>query len=246
MDKRVKDAEDAISDVSDGAVIMCGGFGLCGVPENLLRALNDKGVKNLTLISNNAGLDDHGIGILLNAGQVKKMILSYGGECKAFEEMTLSKKLDVEWTPQGTLAERIRAAGAGIGGFLTPTGYGTQVAEGKPTQKIDGKDYIFEKPLHADFAFVKAHKADSMGNLIFHRTARNFNQVMATAAKITIVEAEELVETGGLHPDQVHTPGVFVQRVFKGEKYAKHIEKRTVRPRAASKQEQDRHVPTGE
>jgi len=232
IDKRVASADEAIADVGDGAVILMGGFGVCGLPENLIRALRDKGVKNLTLASNNAGLDDQGVGLLLNNGQVKKMILSYGGECKAFEEMTLGGTLEVEWTPQGTLAERIRAAGAGIGGFFTPTGYGTVVAEGKETREIDGKNFIFEKPLHADFSFVKAWKADPMGNLVFRRTARNFNQVMSTAAKTVIAEAEEIVETGGLHPDQIHTPGAFVSRVLKGEAYKKPIEKRTVRAKS--------------
>ncbi|PIP82373.1 MAG: succinyl-CoA--3-ketoacid-CoA transferase [Elusimicrobia bacterium CG22_combo_CG10-13_8_21_14_all_63_91] len=207
IDKRVASADEAIADVGDGAVILMGGFGVCGLPENLIRALRDKGVKNLTLASNNAGLDDQGVGLLLNNGQVKKMILSYGGECKAFEEMTLGGTLEVEWTPQGTLAERIRAAGAGIGGFFTPTGYGTVVAEGKETREIDG-------------------------NLVFRRTARNFNQVMSTAAKTVIAEAEEIVETGGLHPDQIHTPGAFVSRVLKGEAYKKPIEKRTVRAKS--------------
>lgn len=234
IDKRVANAEEAIADVADGATILMGGFGVCGLPENLIRALRDKGVKNLTIASNNAGLDDQGIGLLLNNGQVKKMILSYGGECKAFEEMTLGGALEVEWTPQGTLAERIRAAGAGIGGFFTPTGYGTIVAEGKETREIDGRNFVFEKPLHADFAFVKAYKADAMGNLVFRRTARNFNQVMSTAAKVVIAEAEEIVETGGLHPDQIHTPGAFVSRVVKGESYLKPIEKRTVRARAGA------------
>jgi len=232
IDKRVASADEAIADVGDGAVILMGGFGVCGLPENLIRALRDKGVKNLTLASNNAGLDDQGVGLLLNNGQVKKMILSYGGECKAFEEMTLGGTLEVEWTPQGTLAERIRAAGAGIGGFFTPTGYGTVVAEGKETREIDGKNFVFEKPLHANFAFVKAWKADPMGNLVFRRTARNFNQVMSTAAKTVIAEAEEIVETGGLHPDQIHTPGAFVSRVLKGEAYKKPIEKRTVRAKS--------------
>jgi 3-oxoacid CoA-transferase subunit A len=234
MKKQIASATEAIGDVNDGATILMGGFGVCGIPENLIAALRDKGTKNLTLVSNNAGLDTHGIGLLLNNGQVKKMILSYGGECKKFEEMTLDNSLEVEWTPQGTLAERIRAAGAGIGGFYTPTGYGTPIAEGKETRELDGRHYIFEKPLHADFAFIKAWKADTMGNLLFHRTARNFNQIMATAAATTIAEAEAIVEPGGLHPDQIHTPGVFVSRVLKGEKYEKPIEKLTVRKREAS------------
>ncbi|TBR23752.1 CoA transferase subunit A [bacterium] len=235
VDKRVADARAAVADVKDGALILMGGFGVCGLPENLIAALRDKGVKDLTIASNNAGLDEHGIGLLLKAGQVRKMILSYGGECKAFEEMALAKVLEVEWTPQGTLAERIRAGGAGIGGFFTPTGYGTSVAEGKETRQIDGRWYVYEKPLKADFAFVKAAKGDWMGNLVYRRTARNFNQVMATAATTTIAEVEELVPTGGLHPDHVHTPGVFVKRIFQGLTYSKHIEKRTVRSREAAK-----------
>ena len=234
MDKTLTSAEEAVEKISDGATILMGGFGVCGIPENLIRALRDKGVKNLTLASNNAGLDEHGIGLLLNNGQVKKIILSYGGECKAFEEMTLGNKLDVEWVPQGTLAERIRAAGAGIGGFFTPTGFGTMVAEGKETREIDGKNYIFEKPLHADFAFVKAFKADRSGNLVFRKTARNFNQVMATAARTVIAEVEQIVEDGGLHPDHIHTPGAFVSYVLQGKDYKKPIEKRTVRPKAAA------------
>lgn len=234
MNKTVKNADEAVADVNDGSTILLGGFGVCGIPENLITALRDKGVKDLTIVSNNAGLDDHGIGLLLNNGQVRKMVLSYGGECKAFEEMTLTKKLEVEWVPQGTLAERIRAAGAGIGGFFTPTGYGTTIADGKETREIDGKNYIFEKPLHADFAFVKAHKGDRSGNLIFRRTARNFNQVMSTAGRTVIAEVESLVEDGGLHPDHIHTPGAFVSRLFQGSDYKKHIEKRTVRVRDAA------------
>ena len=231
LDKRVADAKEAVKDVKDGATILMGGFGVCGVPENLVAALHQHGAKDLTLVSNNAGLDEYGIGLLLRAGQVRKMVLSYGGECKAFEEMTLSGGLEVEWTPQGTLAERIRAGGAGLGGFFTPTGYGTAVAEGKETRQIDGRWFVFEKPLKADFAFVKAAKGDWMGNLAYRRTARNFNQVMATAARVTIAEVEELLPPGGLHPEQIHTPGVFVKRVFKGSFFKKPIEKRTVRPK---------------
>ncbi|MFH1725095.1 MAG: CoA transferase subunit A [Elusimicrobiota bacterium] len=231
MDKRVANAEEAIHDVREGAVILMGGFGLCGIPENLIRALRDKGVRGLTLVSNNVGTDQHGIGVLLRNGQIGKMIMSYGGECKAFEELFLGGKLEVEWVPQGTLAERIRAAGAGIGGFYTPTGYGTPAAEGKETREIDGKPYVLEKPLHADFAFIKAHKGDAHGNLVYRRTARNFNQVMSMAAKTVIAEVEQLVEAGGLHPDHVHTPGPFVQRLFQGADYKKPIEKRMVRQR---------------
>ncbi|TPW21812.1 MAG: 3-oxoacid CoA-transferase subunit A [Elusimicrobia bacterium] len=230
-DKRVADARAAVADVKDGATILMGGFGVCGLPENLIAALREKGVKDLTLVSNNAGLDEVGIGTLLKAGQVRKMVLSYGGECKAFEEMALAKVLEVEWTPQGTLAERIRAGGAGIGGFFTPTGYGTAVAEGKETRQIEGRWHVLEKPLKADFAFVKAAKGDWLGNLVYRRTARNFNQVMATAARVTVAEVEELVPVGGLHPDHIHTPGVYVKRIFQGLAYLKPIEKRTVRQR---------------
>ena len=232
--KVVAGPEEALSDLRDGAVIMVGGFGLCGTPENLLAAVRAKGVKNLTLVSNNGGTDEHGNGQLIKNGQVKKMIMSYGGECKAFEEMALAGTLQVEWNPQGTLAERIRAGGAGIGGFFTPTGYGTLVAEGKETRVIDGRNYVFEKPLRADFAFVKAWRGDRAGNLVFRKTSRNFNQVMATAAKVVIAEVEKLVEPGELDPDSVHTPGIFVDRIFQGAKYVKPIEKRTVRPRAGA------------
>ncbi|MBI3548590.1 MAG: 3-oxoacid CoA-transferase subunit A [Elusimicrobia bacterium] len=233
--KTVKDAKAALHDVFDGATILIGGFGLSGLPENLLGALIEKGTKNLTLVSNNAGTDGHGIGLLLKNGQVKKIMMSYGGECKIFEEMCIAGKLEVEWNPQGTLAERMRAGGAGIGGFFTPTGYGTVVAEGKETRQIDGRWYVLERPIKADFAFVKAHKGDAFGNLTYRKTARNFNQVMATAAKTTIAEVEQLVEVGELDPESVHTPGVFVKRIFQGAKYVKPIEKRTVRPRQAVK-----------
>ncbi|HVA67328.1 MAG TPA: CoA transferase subunit A [Elusimicrobiota bacterium] len=232
--KVVGGPEEALSDLRDGAVIMVGGFGLCGTPENLLAAVKAKGVKNLTLVSNNGGTDEHGNGQLIKNGQVRKMIMSYGGECKAFEEMALAGTLEVEWNPQGTLAERIRAGGAGIGGFFTPTGYGTLVAEGKETRVIDGRNYVFEKPLRADFAFVKAWRGDRAGNLVFRKTSRNFNQVMATAAKVVVAEVEKLVESGELEPDSVHTPGIFVDRIFQGARYLKPIEKRTVRPRAAA------------
>jgi len=235
MNKLVSSAEEAIEGVKDGAVIMMGGFGLCGIPENLVAGLRAKGVKNLTLISNNAGTDEHGNGTLIKNGQVRKMIMSYGGECKSFEEMALAGTLEVEWNPQGTLAERMRAGGAGIGGFFTPTGYGTKVAEGKETRQIDGRWYVLEKPLKADFAFIKAWKADSLGNLMYRKTARNFNQVMATAAKTVIAEVEELVEPGRLEPDSVHTPGIYVDYVLKGARYAKPIEKLTVRAAAGAR-----------
>jgi 3-oxoacid CoA-transferase subunit A len=232
LKKVISGAEEAVSLVKDGSTILLGGFGLCGIPENLIRALADRGAKNLTLVSNNAGTDEHGIGLLLKKGLVRKMIMSYGGECKAFEELVLAGKLEVEWNPQGTLAERMRAGGAGIGGFFTPTSYGTSIAEGKETRQIDGRWYVLEKPLKGDFAFVRAWKGDRMGNLQFHRTARNFNQVMATAAATTIAEVEQLVEPGQIGPDAVHTPGIFVDKIFQGARYLKPIEKRTVRPKA--------------
>lgn len=234
MSKTVASAEAAVADVFDGAVIMVGGFGLCGIPENLLAALLNKGTKDLTIISNNAGTDEFGNGLLIKNGRVRKMIMSYGGECKAFEDGALSGKLEVEWNPQGTLAERMRAGGAGIGGFFTPTGYGTLVSEGKETRIIDGRPYVFEKPLRADFALVKAYKGDELGNLEYRKTARNFNQVMATAAKTVVAEVEHLVEVGGLHPDHIHTPGIFVDRILEGDLYAKPIEKLTVRKREAA------------
>ena len=231
MNKVVKDARAAVAAVQDGATILIGGFGLCGVAEDLVGALLEKGVKDLTLVSNNAGTDTHGIGLLIRAGRVKKMIMSYGGECKAFEESVLAGTLQVEWNPQGTLAERLRAAGAGIGGFYTPTGVGTPVAQGKETRVFDGRTYLFERPLKGDFAFVKAFRADALGNLEFRKTARNFNAVMATAAETTLVEAEHILAVGDLNPDQIHTPGIFVHSVFQGTSYEKPIEKRTVRPR---------------
>ncbi|MHB2025526.1 MAG: CoA transferase subunit A [Elusimicrobiota bacterium] len=232
--KIVSGADEIVRLVPDGARIMVGGFGLCGAPENLLAALKARGVKNLTIISNNGGTDEHGNGQLIKNGQVKKMIMSYGGECKAFEEKALSGALEVEWNPQGTLAERIRAGGAGIGGFYTPTGHGTLVAEGKETRIINGRSYVFETPLTADFAFIKAWKGDELGNLAFRRTARNFNQVMATAAKVVVAEVESLVSPGEIDPDMAHTPGIYVDYIFQGRGYQKPIEKLTVRTRAAS------------
>jgi 3-oxoacid CoA-transferase A subunit len=222
-------AADAVALIPDGATIMMGGFGLCGLPENLIAALHSRGTGGLTVISNNAGVDDFGIGILLRARQVRKMISTYVGENKEFERQFLTGELDVELVPQGTFAERIRAGGAGIGAFFTPTGYGTLVAEGKETRTIEGKPYVLEWPLHADFAFVKAWKGDRAGNLVYRRTARNFNPVMATAAKVTIAEVEELVEPGQIDPDHVVTPGIFVTHILRGEKYEKRIEKRTTR-----------------
>ncbi len=233
MNKVIASATDAVARIRDGATVSIGGFGVCGLPENLLSALRASGTKNLTLVSNNAGLDEVGIGTLLRGGQVKKMIMSYGGECKAFEEMALDGRLEVEWNPQGTLAERLRAGGAGIAGFYTPTGYGTLVAEGKETREFDGRWHVFERGLKADFALIKAWKGDVLGNLEFRKTARNFNQVMATAADCVIAEVENLVEVGGLHPDHIHTPGIYVDHVLRGQKYAKPIEKRTVRKNAS-------------
>lgn len=230
INKVVKDAHTAIADLPDGAVVMLGGFGLCGIPENCIAALLAKGSKNLTCISNNAGVDDFGIGLLLKSGQVKKMISSYVGENAEFERQLLSGELEVDLIPQGTLAERIRAGGAGIPAFFTPAGYGTEVAEGKEIREFDGKKYLLEQWLKADFALVKAWKGDTAGNLIYKGTARNFNPMMATAGKITIAEVEELVAVGTLDPNHVHTPGVFVQRIFQGSGYEKRIEQRTVRP----------------
>ncbi len=231
MNKLVKNAAEAIHDIRDGAVIMSGGFGLCGNPENLISALHEKAIKGLTIISNNCGTTDFGLGVLLKADQVKKMVSSYVGENKVFEEQFLSGKLEVELVPQGTLAERIRAGGAGIGGFYTLTGVGTVVAEGKGSKVIDGREYILELPLKADFALVKAWKADKWGNLVFRKTTRNFSSLMCAAAKTTIVEVEELVEVGELDPDQIHVPSIYVHRLFQGSGYQKWIEQRTVRVR---------------
>jgi 3-oxoacid CoA-transferase A subunit len=229
MNKVVRDAHEAVRDIPDGAVLALGGFGLCGIPENCIAALVEKGVKGLTCISNNAGVDDFGIGLLLQRRQVKKMISSYVGENKLFEQLVLSGELQVELTPQGTLAEKLRAAGAGIPAFFTPTGVGTLVAEGKEVKEFDGKKYVLERSLKADYAIVKAWKGDAMGNLVFRKTARNFNPVVATAGKICIAEVEELLPVGALEPDQVHTPGIYVKRIFQGKNYLKRIEKRTVR-----------------
>ena len=229
MNKVVKNAEDAIRDLQDGAVIMSGGFGLCGNPENLIAAIHKKGVKGLTIISNNCGTTDKGLGILLQSKQVRKMIASYVGENKEFERQYLDGELEVELNPQGTLAERIRAGGAGLGGFFTPTGAGTKIAEGKESRVIDGREMILEKPLKADFAIVRAWKGDKWGNLVFRKTARNFSPMMCTAARITIAEVEQLVEVGELEPDSIHVPSVYVKRIFQGANYQKWIEKRTVR-----------------
>src|ERR1700716_1827744 len=229
MKKIVGSADEAVQDIKDGAVIMSGGFGLCGNPENLISAIHRKGVKNLTIISNNCGTTDKGLGVLLQSRQVKKMIGSYVGENKELEKQYLDGSLEMELSPQGTLAERIRAGGAGLGGFFTPTGAGTKIAEGKESRVIDGREMIFEKPLKADYAIVRAWKGDKWGNLVFRKTARNFSPMMATAARITIAEVEHLVEVGELEPDQIHVPSIFVKRIFQGSSYEKPIEKRTVR-----------------
>jgi 3-oxoacid CoA-transferase subunit A len=231
MDKRVANAEAAISRIEDGATILLGGFGLCGIPENLIAALRRKGTKDLTLVSNNAGVDDFGIGLLLQTKQVKKMIASYVGENKTFEQLALSKQLDVELNPQGTLAERIRAGGAGIPAFYTPTGYGTMAAEGKEAREFGGRPYVLVPALRGDFAFIKAWKGDRWGNLVYRKTAQNYNSVMATAADYVIAEVEEIVDLGALNPDCIHTPGVFVDAIFQGTGYVKRIERRTVRKR---------------
>ena len=233
MHKVVASAEEAIQDVFDGATIMVGGFGLCGMPENLIRALARKGVKNLTTISNNVGIDGVGMGLLLANGQIRRHIGSYVGENKLLEQMVLNGTLQIDLVPQGTFAERIRAGGAGIPAFFTPTGVGTAVADGKEAREFDGRTYIMERALKADFAFVKAWKGDKWGNLAYRKTARNFNPMMATAAKITIAEVEHLVEPGELDPDLVHTPSVYVKRIFQGQLFEKRIERRTVRKAAA-------------
>ena len=233
MNKVVRDVREAIADVHDGATIMLGGFGLCGIPEHLITALRDKGPKNLTIISNNAGVDGRGAGLLLEARQIRKIIATYVGENKLFEELALSHQLEVELVPQGTFSERMRAGGAGVAAFFTPTGYGTVVAEGKETREFNGRMYVLESGLTADFAFVKAWKGDKWGNLVYRKTARNFNPVMATAAKVTIAEVEQLVNVGDLDPEIVHTPAIYVQRILQGPHYDKKIEKLTVRKREA-------------
>jgi 3-oxoacid CoA-transferase subunit A len=229
LNKVYPDAKAALTGVSDNMTILVGGFGLCGIPENLILALRDSGVKGLTCVSNNAGVDDWGLGLLLQTRQIRKMVSSYVGENATFEKQYMSGELEVELTPQGTLAERLRAGGAGIPAFYTPTGYGTLVAEGKECREFDGKHYVMEKGITGDFALVKAWKGDRFGNLIYRKTARNFNPMVATAGRITIAEVEELVEVGQLEPDQIHTPGVFVQRIIQGSNYQKRIEQRTTR-----------------
>lgn len=251
MNKLFASADEAIADINDGAMILAGGFGLCGIPEILIAALVARGTKNLTIASNNAGVDDFGLGLLLQSRQIAKMISTYVGENDTFERQFLTGELEVELVPQGTFAERIRAGGAGIPAFYTPTGFGTQIAEGglpmlhdaeggvvktsepKETREFDGRMFVLEPAIRGDFALVKAWKADATGNLVYRKTARNFNPMMATAATITIAEVEEIVPTGALDPDDIHTPGVFVQRIVKGEVYEKRIEQRTVRPRAS-------------
>jgi 3-oxoacid CoA-transferase subunit A len=229
MDKRIANPGAALDNLRDGMTILMGGFGLCGIPENLIAALRGKGTKDLTIVSNNAGVDDFGIGLLLQNHQVKKMISTYVGENRLFEQLVLSGELQVELNPQGTLAERLRAGGAGIPAFYTPTGFGTLVAENKETREFDGRHFVLERALRGDFAFIKAWKGDRWGNLMYRKTARNFNPIMATAADFVIAEVEQLVETGQLEPDQVHTPGIFVNAIFQGQNYLKRIEKRVTR-----------------
>jgi 3-oxoacid CoA-transferase subunit A len=232
MNKVVASADEAVQDVFDGATIMVGGFGLCGMPENLIRALSRRAVKNLNTISNNVGVDGLGMGVLLAAGQIRSHIGTYVGENKLLEQMVLDGRIHLDLIPQGTFSERIRAGGAGIPAFFTPAGFGTLVAEGKETREFDGRPYVMEHALKADFAFVKAWKGDKWGNLVYRKTARNFNPMMAAAARITIAEVEHLVEVGELDPDLIHTPSVYVKRIFQGELYEKRIEKRTVRKAA--------------
>ncbi len=229
MNKVFKNAVDAIRDVQDGATIMVGGFGLCGIPENLILALKERGVRDLTVMSNNAGTNDFGLGVLLQTGQIRKMISTYVGENEVFEQQFLKGEIEVELVPQGTFSERIRAGGAGIAAFFTPTGVGTLMEQGKEKRAFDGREYIMERALKADFAFVKAYKGDAMGNLVYRKTARNFNPMMATAARITVAEVEQLVPVGSIDPDHVHTPGIFVKRIFQGVDHEKRIEKRTHR-----------------
>lgn len=233
MNKIVSNADEAIRDINNGAVLMLGGFGLCGIPENCIAALVRKGVNQLTCISNNAGVDDFGIGLLLQSRQVKKMVASYVGENAEFERQLLSGELEVELIPQGTLATRCLAAGYGMPAIFTPAGVGTEVATGKETRNFNGKDYLLELAFDADFAIVKAWKGDAQGNLVYRETARNFNPLMAMAGKVTIAEVEELVPAGSLDPDTIHTPGIYVHRIFQGKTYEKRIEQRTVRKRNA-------------
>ena len=237
MNKEVRDAREAIerAGIKDGATILLGGFGLCGIPENLIVALRDSGVKDLVCVSNNAGIDDWGLGLLLQTRQIRKMISTYVGENKTFEQQYLSGELEVELVPQGTFAERVRAGGAGIGGFYTPTGVGTVVAEGKEIRVINGREYVLEMPIRGDFAFVKAWKGDRAGNLMYRMSARNFNPMIATAGAVTIAEVEQLVDVGGIEPDTVHTPGIYIDTILKGTYGPKRIEKRTNRPKGGAR-----------
>lgn len=234
MNKLVSSADEAVKDIFDGAVLSMGGFGLCGIPENSIAALVRLGVKNLTCVSNNAGVDGFGIGLMLEKKQVKKMISSYVGENKLFEQLVLSGELELEFAPQGTLAERLRAGGSGIPGFYTPTGVGTLIAEGKEVKEFNGRQYLLERGIVSDFGIVKAWKGDAMGNLLFRKTSRNFNPLCAMAGKITIAEVEEIVPVGSIDPDQVHLPGVYVHRLFKGENYEKRIERKVLRTGGAA------------
>jgi 3-oxoacid CoA-transferase subunit A len=229
LNKVFASAADAVRDIPNGATLLVGGFGLVGIPENLISALRDQGTRDLVCVSNNCGVDDWGLGLLLQTNQIRKMVSSYVGENKTFERQYLSGELEVELTPQGTLAERIRAGGAGIGGFFTPTGVGTVVADGKETRVIDGREYVLEQPIRGDFALIKGWKADRLGNVIYRKTARNFNPMMAAAGKITIVEVEEVVEPGELDPNAIPTPSIYVQRIVVGQAYQKRIERRTTR-----------------
>jgi 3-oxoacid CoA-transferase subunit A len=229
VNKVMASALEAVADVQDGATILCGGFGMAGVAENLILAMRERGVKNLTCVSNNAGMPGHGLALLLETGQIRKMISTYIGENRLFEDLVLKGKIEAELIPQGTFSERIRAGGAGIAGFYTPTGVGTLVAEGKEVREFDGRRYLLERPIRGDFAFVRAFKGDRLGNLVYRKTARNFNPVMATAARCTIAEVEQIVEPGQIDPECVVTPGIYVKRVVRGEKYERWIEKRTYR-----------------
>ena len=233
MNKVMQSAMDAISDIQDGATIMTGGFGLCGIPENLIKALTVKGTKNLTIVSNNAGVDGFGVGLLLKAGQIRKIVATYVGENHLLEQLAIEGKIELELNPQGTFSERIRAGGAGIPAFFTPTGYGTIIANGKETREFNGRMYVLERAMTADFAFIKAWKGDTLGNLVYRRTARNFNPMMATAGRVAIAEVEELVQPGEIDPDAVHTPAIYIKRIFKGGQYEKRIEKRTVQKAAS-------------
>jgi 3-oxoacid CoA-transferase subunit A len=234
VNKVCSNAAEAIRDIPDGASILIGGFGLCGIPENLIRALRERGNRELTTISNNAGVEGKGVGLLLSNRQIRKHIGTYMGENRMLERMVLAGEIELELVPQGTFIERIRAAGAGLGAFYTPTGVGTLVADGKERREFNGRLYLMERPLQADFALVKAWRGDRMGNLIYRKTARNFNPEMATAARVTIAEVEELVETGTINPDEIHTPSVYIKRIIQGEFYEKPIEKRTVFPKVGA------------